>query len=340
MKKIWSLLGVIGSIFVLLLSIFLFLLKEEYELIYFNHTPSVMFTVKSVNSNDTTENILANIENYSKENNINVYRQFTNIDESSQYNQDIYANIVDNQLFRKTFYINDDKINTQNFSSDNINKFNSLSINVYKFMDSKKEGVEGFYQFQSSTINEEQVSNFLNSVGLVYEKTPRLSKSDILDYVQQQYSITPIVYSLIFFLITFIFVSLYEIFNRFKEIAILKMIGNKNLNVIARLIKEKIVFLGKLLFFYVALLVIFDLLVKKGIRFIDFLLFSLASFIVYIVLILFIYTLLLLFVAMVDIPTMIKGKKNVKFIKPFHITSIILFTIVLVFFCNECEARV
>lgn len=337
MKKIWSFLGVIGSIFVLLLSIFLFSLKEEYELIYFNHTPSVMFTVKSVNSDYTTENILTKIENYAKENNINVYRQFTNIDESSKYNQDIYANIVDNKLFRQTFYINDVKIDAQNFNAENINKFNSLNVNIYKFLDSKKEGVEGFYQFQSTKINEEQVSNFLNSLGLVHEKTPRISTNDILDYVQQQYSINPLIYSLVFFLVTFIFVSLYEIFNRFKEIAILKMIGYKNSDVITRLIKEKIVFLGKLLIFYVLIVSTFDLLFKKGIRFVDFLLFSTISFFVYIVLILFIYSLLLFFVMMVDIPTMIKGKKNVKFIKPFHIASIIMFTIVLVFFAMSVK---
>lgn len=227
MKKIWVFLCVIGSLFSLILGTFIFSLKEEYELIYFNHTHNIMYTVKSVNSLESNKEILYKIQQYSKENNINVYRQITNINALTQYNQDIYADISNKELFKETFHLKSNIGELDKIKKEDREQFTNSEIKFYPFLKSEKEGIEGFYHFQSNELNEEALESFLNSLHLGFEKTKKLNINDILEYIENQPSIKPLVFSLIFYLITFVFVSLSEIFIRFKEIAILKMIGNK-----------------------------------------------------------------------------------------------------------------
>lgn len=335
MKKIWLFLSVIGSIFTLLLGTFLFSLKEEYELIYFNHTPSTMLTIRGVDSEESNKEVLQKLQQYAQDNGINIYRQITNINELTQYNQDIYVNISDEDLFKKTFHIKKDNIDLSKVTVDDMDQFTNSVIKIHPFIESEKEGIEGFYQFQSNNLNERNLYSFLNSINIQYEKTKKLSLSDILEYIENQPAVKPLVYSLFFFLITFVFVSLYEIFNRFKEIAILKMMGNKKRDIIFRLTKEKILLLGKVFTLCLIGSLAYNLFIKKGARLIDFILFLGSSLVIYMGVVLCIYIVLLLFIGIVDITNMVKGKKNIKLIKPFHAVAIVIFTIVLAFFLTN-----
>lgn len=332
MKKIWIFLSIIGSIFSLILGTFLFSLKEEYESIYFNHTPNIMLTVKAVNSNNSNKEILEKIQQYSVENKINVYRQITNINALTQYNQDIYSNIVDEKLFKETFHLKNNIEKLDEIKKEDREQFTNSEIKFYNFLDSDKEGIEGFYHFQSHNLNEEKLATFLNSLNIKFEKTKKLNINDILEYIENQPSIKPLVFSLFFYLITFVFVSLSEIFIRFKEIAILKMIGYKKRNIIFKFVFEKLKLLGIILSIGIMAVSFYCIIFKESARLYDYVVFNAMFLIGYIILILFIYSILLLFVGLVDIPSMIKGKKNVKYIKPFHVIALVLFTTVIVFF--------
>lgn len=335
MKKIWVFLCVIGSLFSLILGTFIFSLKEEYELIYFNHTHNIMYTVKSVNSLESNKEILYKIQQYSKENNINVYRQITNINALTQYNQDIYADISNKELFKETFHLKSNIGELDKIKKEDREQFTNSEIKFYPFLKSEKEGIEGFYHFQSNELNEEALESFLNSLHLGFEKTKKLNINDILEYIENQPSIKPLVFSLIFYLITFVFVSLSEIFIRFKEIAILKMIGNKKKNIILKFVIEKMKLLGIILIVGGIGVSFYCIIFKEAARFYDYFIFSMMFLIGYSILVLFVYLILLLFIGLVDIPNMIKGKKNVKYIKPFHVISLTMFTVVIVFFLTN-----
>lgn len=335
MKKIWILLSIIGSLFSLILGTFLFSLKEEYELIYFNHTPDIMLTIKTINSNDSNKEILEKIKEYSVENKINVYRQVSNINALTQYNQDIYANISDEKLFKETFHLKNNIEKLDEIKKEDREQFTNSEIKFYNFLDSDKEGIEGFYHFQSHNLNEEKLVTFLNSLNIKFEKTKKLNINDILEYIENQPSIKPLVFSLFFYLITFVFVSLSEIFIRFKEIAILKMIGYKKRNIILKFVFEKLKLLGIILSIGIMGVSFYCIIFKESARMHDYVIFNAMFLIGYIILILFIYSILLLFVGLVDIPNMIKGKKNVKYIKPFHVIALVLFTTVIVFFLTN-----
>ncbi|MGX7112832.1 DUF1430 domain-containing protein [Gemella cuniculi] len=337
MKKIWSILFFIGTLFILILSIFFFSMKEEYESVYLNNTTNLMVTIKDVHSTNSSESVLKDLEQFAKNNKINIYRQITNEDIVSEYNRDIYVSVGDKEKFIKTLRIKNENINLENISlkETDLKNFNNAKITVRNLSNSHNEGIAGLYYFETNKENFNNVKNELEKLNIEYNEYEKIDFMGILDNLNSKSIFKPGIFSVIVFIFTFIFVSIYEIFLRFKEIAILKIVGLNNSQIIFKLFKEKlktvfIVYVG-----YILLVLGYDIIIKSGARVLDLVIFSTVMFLLFSVVVLVIYIIFLFFIYYVDIKNMIKGKRNTRSIKIFNYSAIFIFTVVLLFFMKN-----
>lgn len=337
MKKIWGLLFFVGTVFIFILSIFFFSMKEEYESVYFNNTTNLMVTIKDVHSNSKTEEVLNELEDFAKNNNINIYRQITNEDIVSDYNREIYSAVGDRKKFVNTLRIKEKDIGIENidFKEDNLENFNAAKISVKKLSNSFEEGIAGIYYFETDEDNFNLVKNELEKMNVEYTEYEKIDFIGILDNLNSKSVFKPGIFSVVIFIFTFLFVSIYEIFLRFKEIAILKMIGLTNFQIISKFLKEKFKLVFILYVVYISLIVSYDVVLNKGARLLEFSIFSSMLYIIFSIIVTTIYLVFLFFINYVDIKNMIKGKKSTGSIKIFNYVAVFIFTVVLLFFMKN-----
>lgn len=338
MRKKWFSLYIIGIIFVLLLSSRLFSIKEDYESVYYNNIENG-YNIKILgfdnNKSNNIDDVLDKLGNFAKKNSINIYRSISSENSTTQYNRKIYAAVGNYDKFKKEFRIkNDNFLQNKTLLNIDIKNYNDSSVEIKQLSESGKEGLEGFYYIDTTGSNIEKINSYFETIGLVYEPMKKIQLKDALEYIENQFSIKPLLISILLFIFTFIFISLYEIFLRFKEIAITKMLGYTNKQIIGKLIFEKIIFSTILLVVNILLAACYNMIFHEGARLLEFLIFNLVIVLLYVSLILVIYIFLLLFIYIVEIPYMIKGKKNIKFIKPFNNIAIFIFTFVILVFSN------
>ncbi|MBF0714471.1 hypothetical protein HZY83_07255, partial [Gemella sp. GH3] len=170
MKKIWSILFLVGSFFILILSIFFFSMKEEYDSVYFSNTSNLMITIRYIKSNSSSEDIFKNLEQFAKDNKINIYRQSTKEDIVSQYNRNIYVSIGDKERFIKALRIKNKDINIENINlkETDLEIFNNVKINVKNLSNSFDEGIVGFYYFETDKENFNYVKQKLENLNIEY----------------------------------------------------------------------------------------------------------------------------------------------------------------------------
>lgn len=317
MKKIWMMLFAIGLTFTAIFSVFLFSNREEYSQGYLDKYNRHMITVNHSDSSEVVEVVLKRLNEIAIENKVNLYRKLEFYDEKSKYNNDIYVAISDESKVKKTLYIGENENLKGDFNLDrnDIKDFNNLKVVVRPFMESKDEGLMGNYFVQSDDESAiKAVLEEFRNLGLEYntiEFPPLLFN---LGYTISQTGITPLIISLGIFLLSFVFISLYEISLRFKEISIYKLQGYRLFKVFGIFITEKLVYIAGLNLIAIVGLGIYDTISKNGNRLVAFLLFSLVVLAIYTVAILFIYGVSFLIARTIVIKDMIKGNKPLKLI--------------------------
>lgn len=331
MKKLWSILYIIGLCFVMFLALFLFQMKEEYDDVYLKHSDNLAIMIRDVNSELSNAQLLIQLEEIAEKSHSNLYRIMTTANEITSYNQDIFVKINNPYQFKKTFYFDDhadlSKVFTNTLLRD---KFNDYIVTNFKpFSNLKNEGIVGFYYFETSPHNFQQIEQDLTATHFDYQRVPDMDGKSILEYLDTQPKFKPFIASLILFMVIFIFISFYEIFIRFKEIAIRQLLGNKNRQIIFSLLKEKLIKIIILAVVFNMSVLAYDIVLKHGARWLDVLLFSNLLHLIYVIIICLVYSLSLCTIYLVNINLMIKGKKSIKILNIYSYIALFIVSLIV-----------
>ncbi|SMD41363.1 DUF1430 domain-containing protein [Bacillus sp. JKS001846] len=336
MKKILLIMISLGFLICSVLSIFLFDLKESYQQVYFPGTNVSTIEITSWAKDRKSIDILTELENFAKEQKINIYKKQFSTSNKGGVNYDYYYSIYNRSKVRdviplKNVDIENHKIlSTNNGDIDLFNKNSSMTLQP--LVKAEEKSIIGFYSFQYQTNNQrEMIKNKLTDLGLIYNDYNSLNIKYFIGTLLAMPGIFILMISAIIFMIVMFFVTLYEIFMRYKELAILKLHGYKKRTIYVYIMIEKLKLIIYLLLPTMIILFSFVWFAFEGKRFFDFILFSMLIFIVYIIAILFINSVVFVAVKYVTIQRMIKNKQPFKFINILNITSKYVASFILIF---------
>ena len=340
MKKLWNLLFIIGMIFMIFLSTMSFSLKEKNENFLSDEIVLNIF-VNRVDSEKNNEQITKELLDYSRAEEINIYRSFKSFETASEVQETIYLANGNDQKAANYLNLKDMSILNGDFSFNNseMNLFdNNQRIYINNFLASIEEGIGGEYYFQASVDKIVSIESKLSDLGMVYVKNN--NNQSVSSYLSIFFGIidvpggSAILLSLFVFISMFIFLSLFETFIRFKEIAIYKMMGYKERSIIYDILKSKLKYICLFSLLYFITILLYDIVFKDAIKLFDYVVFSMIYLLIYIIITLLITLFSLGFLKIVSIKEMIKGKKNIKFIRRANYIALAILTIIMFSFTN------
>lgn len=320
MKKIWSLFFVIGLITTLFLATQLYKAKEDYDSIYLTKANTEAISVTDQPSHLSVNALNKEINSFTKANKINLYRQFYNESVSSQYNKTVYVSIGDingvSSLYDLSKNDSEKLLTNGTLSTKNneIKFFNPITnVQLTTLKNAENEGLTGYYFIQSDTPEKiKKTKDFLLQKGLIFEDVKKISRTDLIDTIMSENMIVPLIISILIFLITFIFISFFEVMQRFKEIAIYQTLGYNNRQIKVAFIHQKLRIIIYMILISICAIFAWCLWFNGGIQIVELFIFSTVFIVVYLLSVLFIYYLCLISMKFITINLMIKGKK------PYH----------------------
>ncbi|PEA52900.1 hypothetical protein CON64_21175 [Bacillus pseudomycoides] len=336
MKKILAIMISLGYIICSALSVYLFDLKESYQQVYFSGTNVFTIEVTSWAKDRKVVDILTELDSFAKENKINIYKkQFSTSNKGGVYYEYYYsiydqAKVKDVIPLKKNFIQNSNALLTDDADIDLFNKDSSMVLQP--LIKAEQKSILGFYSFQYTTNNQyKMINEKLKGLGLTYKDYNSLNTKYFIGTLFSMPGIYILAISIIVFMIMMLFVTLYEIFMRYKELAILKLHGFKKRTIYIYLLKEKLKLTFVFLLPTVIILFLFIWFNYEGKRLFDFMMFSTLVFFFYIISIIIIYSLVFFVVKYVAIQKMIKNKQPFYLINILNLTAKYIGSFILIF---------
>ncbi|QWI52479.1 DUF1430 domain-containing protein [Bacillus mycoides] len=336
MKKVILIIISLGFLICSSLSVFLFDLKESYEQIYFPGENVSTFEVTSWKKDKKNIDILNELDQFAKDNKINVYKKQYSTSNKGGVNYDYYYSIYVPSKVRDVIPINNSNINNKGVFSTNsgdIELFNKSSNMVLQpLLKAEEKSVIGFYSFQYKNSSQYKlITDKLSSLGLVYNSYNSLDFKYVISTFFAMPGIFILMLSVIIFIVMLFFVTLYEIFMRYKELAILKLYGYRKRTIYFQMLFEKMKLILYIMFPILGIFFTFVWVKYEGNRFLEFVLFSILIFLIYILITMLISSLVFFVIRFVTIQKMIKNKQPFRFVNVLNITAKYIASFVMVF---------
>lgn len=337
MKRLWTLLFTFSVTVLSILTIVLYQSKELYDFIYQYGKDTLVIEVTEVDSELSNQQIIEKLENIAEKYDVNLSQLSLYISEKSVDNFIVYSKVTNESEFKKQYQIDSDVALdlTQN-QTLKLRIFNTNSkISIKDLNNLDEVGFTGIYHFGCVKGQTKEILHELSELGFNYRYYPNPSVKDIYFYISSQPYFTPLLVSLIIFLISFVLMSFYEVLIRFKEIAIYQLLGYSRKKIASLFLREKIIVSSFILGLSFLGLACYDLLVNHAAKLVAFLTFSFFIEVIFELFVLMIYFFSLFMIVFVDINQMIKGKRNISNLSHFNIVALFIFSFLTLMTGNQ-----
>lgn len=219
MKKILLILITIFYIFISFASIKLFSQKQVNDMLYSN---TYKVIISNSNQNLKASEIFNDINTFSKEQNINIYKINHNNSNYLHQNIDIYSCIGNSLLFNKKFNIKN--VSENIFEDYNVNLFDKkISMNIKNLNTNNNLPIDGIYYINANNYDINNLAQYFESIGLKISSISYVNSFNVNKPINTDLKIVLIVLALLVSLT----IAYYAI-SKYKEFAIKKLFGFTN----------------------------------------------------------------------------------------------------------------